>query len=33
MATGHAMGVVCGIIAAFGVLALGGTTEFLYFQF
>ena len=23
----------CGAIAAFGVLALGGTTEFLYFQF
>ena len=25
--------VACGIVAAFGVLALGGTTEFLYFQF
>ena len=24
---------VCGTIAALGVLALGGTTEFLYFQF
>lgn len=25
--------IVCGIIAGLGVLALGGTTEFLYFQF
>jgi len=25
--------VVCGITVALGVLALGGTTEFLYFQF
>jgi hypothetical protein len=24
---------VCGTIAALGVLALGGTSEFLYFQF
>ena len=23
----------CGMVAALGVLALGGTTEFLYFQF
>ena len=33
LGAGAPWAVACGIAAGLGILALGGTTEFLYFQF